>query len=38
MFHQKYGEQAAPEIEARTQAARTGILATLAAIKRIAEG
>jgi len=38
MFHQKYGEQAATEIEARTQAARTGIPATLASIKRIAEG
>lgn len=37
MFHQKYGEQAATEIEERTQAARTGIPASLAAIKRIAE-
>jgi hypothetical protein len=38
MFHAKYGEQAVTEIEERTQAARTGIPATLAAIKRIAEG
>jgi hypothetical protein len=38
MFQDKYGEQAATEIEERTQAARTGIPATLAAIKRIAEG
>ncbi len=38
MFHQKYGEQAATEIEARTRAAHTGIPATLASIKRIAEG
>jgi hypothetical protein len=38
MFHQKYGEQAGTEIAERTQAARTGIPATLAAIKRIAEG
>ena len=37
MFHHKYGEQAATEIAERTQAARTGIPATLAAIKRIAE-
>jgi hypothetical protein len=37
MFHQKYGEQAMAEIEERTKAARTGIPATLAAIKRIAE-
>jgi hypothetical protein len=37
MFHQKYGEQAATEIAVRTQAAHTGIPATLAAIKRIAE-
>jgi hypothetical protein len=37
MFQQKYGEQAATEIAERTQAARTGIPATLAAIQRIAE-
>ena len=37
MFHSKYGEQAAAEIAERTQAAHTGIPATLAAIKRIAE-
>jgi hypothetical protein len=37
MFHQKYGEQAETEIAERAQAARTGIPATLAAIKRIAE-
>ena len=38
MFHQKYGEDAATEIAERTRAARSGIPATLAAIKRIAEG
>jgi hypothetical protein len=38
MFHQKYGEQAPTEIEERKRTARTGIPATLAAIKRIAEG
>jgi Polyketide cyclase / dehydrase and lipid transport len=38
MFHEKYGERADAEIAERTQAARTGIPATLAAIKRIAEG
>ena len=38
MFHQKYGEHAETEITERTRAARTGIPATLAAIKRIAEG
>lgn len=37
MFHRKYGEQAATEIAERTLAARTGIPATLAALKRIAE-
>lgn len=37
MFHRKYGEQAATEIAERTRVARTGIPATLAAIKRIAE-
>lgn len=37
MFHDKYGEQAPSEIAERTRAARTGIPATLAAIKRIAE-
>lgn len=38
MFQQKYGEDAATEIAERTRAARSGIPATLAAIKRIAEG
>lgn len=37
MFHQRYGEDAAHEIAVRTEAARTGIPATLAAIKGIAE-
>lgn len=37
MFHQKYGDAAAAEIENRTEAARSGIPATLAAITRIAE-
>ncbi|MGH3367325.1 MAG: SRPBCC family protein [Nocardioidaceae bacterium] len=37
MFHQKYGEQAETEIADRIRAAQTGISATLAAIKRIAE-
>ena len=37
MFHQRYGDDAAAEIAARTEAARTGIPATLAAIKGIAE-
>lgn len=37
-FHEKYGDQAAAEIAARTESARTGIPATLASIKRIAEG
>jgi hypothetical protein len=37
MFHRKYGERAATEIAERTRAARTGIPATLAAIKQIAE-
>ena len=38
MFHRKYGEKAATEIAERTQAAHTGIPATLAALKKIAEG
>jgi Polyketide cyclase / dehydrase and lipid transport len=38
MFHQKYGERAETEIAERSHAARTGIPATLEAIKRIAEG
>ena len=38
MFHRKYGERAATEIAERTNAAHTGIPATLAAIKQIAEG
>lgn len=37
MFHAKYGDQAAAEITDRTRAAHTGIPATLAAIKRVAE-
>lgn len=37
MFHQRFGDDAAAQIEERTQAAYTGIPATLAAIKRIAE-
>lgn len=36
-FHEKYEESAEDEIVARTEAAHTGIPATLAAIKRIAE-
>ncbi|MBS2937726.1 SRPBCC family protein [Nocardioides sp. J2M5] len=38
MFAEKYGDRAADEIEERTRAAHAGIPATLAAIKRIAEG
>lgn len=37
MFHEKYGADAQNQIEQRSEAARTGIPATLAAIKRIAE-
>jgi hypothetical protein len=37
MFHERYGEDAETEIAARTEAAHTGIPATLAAIQRIAE-
>ncbi|MGH8869885.1 MAG: SRPBCC family protein [Actinomycetes bacterium] len=37
MFQRKYGEESAAEIAERTRAARTGIPATLAAIKVIAE-
>lgn len=37
-FAEKYGDDAEAQIADRTQAARTGIPATLAAIKRIAEG
>lgn len=37
MFADKYGEQAADEIEDRTRHAHAGIPATLAAIKQIAE-
>lgn len=37
MFHDKYGEQADEQIEARTAAAHDGIPATLAALKRILE-
>jgi len=36
-FHDKYGEQADAQIAERREAARTGIPATLAAIKAIAE-
>ncbi|HET6699095.1 MAG TPA: SRPBCC family protein [Nocardioidaceae bacterium] len=38
MFHDKYGDRAEAEIAQRVEAARTGIPATLAALKRIAEG
>ncbi len=37
-FHERYGADAAAQIENRTQAAHTGIPVTLAAIKRTAEG
>jgi polyketide cyclase/dehydrase/lipid transport protein len=37
MFHDKYGERADEQIEARTSAAHEGIPATLAALKRILE-
>ncbi|WP_026818754.1 SRPBCC family protein [Arthrobacter castelli] len=37
MFHEKYGAEAQDQIDERSQAARTGIPATLQAIKRIAE-
>jgi hypothetical protein len=37
MFHDKYGDQAEEQIEARTTAAHEGIPATLAALKRILE-
>jgi hypothetical protein len=37
-FRERYGERADEEIVARREAATTGIPATLAAIKRIAEG
>jgi len=36
-FHERLGEQADAEIEKRSQAAKTGIPATLAAIKKAAE-
>jgi Polyketide cyclase / dehydrase and lipid transport len=38
LFAERYGEDARRQIEARTRAAHEGIPATLAAIKRIAEG
>jgi hypothetical protein len=38
LFAERYGEDAQRQIEDRTRAAREGIPATLAAIKRIAEG
>ena len=38
MFAEKFGDRAADEIEDRTRHAYAGIPATLAAIKRIAEG
>ena len=38
MFHVKYGDKAEQAIRNRTEAALTGIPATLAAIKTIAEG
>jgi hypothetical protein len=37
MFHERYGDDAQAQIENRSAAAHTGIPATLAAIKRIAE-
>lgn len=37
MFAERYGDRAQQEIAERTEAARTGIPASLAAIKRIAE-
>ncbi|HZP29920.1 MAG TPA: SRPBCC family protein [Acidimicrobiia bacterium] len=37
MFHERFGEDAEAQIENRLEAARTGIPATLAAIKRAAE-
>ncbi len=37
-FHQVFGEAAEQEIAKRSEAARTGIPATLAAIKKTAEG
>ncbi len=37
-FAQRYGDQTDREVEIRTQMAREGIPATLAAVKRIAEG
>lgn len=37
LFHDKYKEDAHTQIEERTRAARTGIPATLSAIKKIAE-
>ncbi len=36
-FHERYGEDAEAQIAERTEAARTGILVTLAAIKAAAE-
>lgn len=38
MFTEKYGDRGPAEIAARTEAARSGIPQTLAAIKRIVEG
>jgi len=37
-FHERFGSEASREIAAREQAARVGIPATLASIKRILEG
>ena len=37
-FAERYGDGAAAEVEERTRAAHAGIPATLAAIKRVAEG
>lgn len=37
MFHERYGDDAQAEIDKRTEAAHTGIPATLAAIKKAAE-
>ena len=38
LFVERYGDQAAEQVADRTRAAREGIPATLAAIRRIAEG
>jgi len=37
LFHERYGDDAQAQIDNRTEAARTGIPLTLAAIKKAAE-